>query len=159
MATDKFRKLKELNLKFPEKGVLSFTANGVIPMWAPVIAVLFAGSDIPRVTTTTSQNDPTCIGIAAGGSGDVAGTGNAADAAGDVVDVIPINSAAITKVVVDGAANAITVGQNLITDATAGQAEAHTPIAATANAFIIGKAFQASTVNGDTILIFMGGSQ
>ena len=48
---------------------------------------------------------------------------------------------------------------NLITDATAGQAESHIPIAATANAFIIGKAFQASTVNGDTILIFMGGSQ
>lgn len=160
MAVDKFPKLKELNLKYPERGILSFVADGPVSMWAPVILVApGAGETLPRVDETTTQNDPLIIGIAAGGSGDVAGTGFAADAAGDVVDVIPICSAAITKCVVDGAANAIAVGTQLITDATAGQAEAHTPIAATANAYILCKALQASTANGDTILVFMGGSQ
>lgn len=160
MAADKFPKLKELTLKNPDKGILSFVADGPISMWAPVILVApAAGEVLPRVDEVASQNSPAIIGIAAGGSGDVAGTGFAADVAGDVVDVIPICSAAITKCVVDGAANAIAVGDQLITDGTAGQAEMHTPIAATANAYILCKAMQISTVNGDTILVFMGGSQ
>ncbi len=160
MATDKFAKLKELTLKRPDKGILSFKANGAIKMWAPVVLVApAAGESLPRIATTTNQNDPTIIGIAAGGSADVAGTGDAATVAGDIVDVIPIQSGAITKCVVDGAANNITIGMQLITDATAGQAESHIPIAATANAFILCKALQASTVNGDTILVIMVGSQ
>lgn len=160
MATDKFPKLKELTLKRPEAGVLSFIANGVIPMWSPVILVApGAGETLPRVATTTTTNDPAVIGIVAGGSGDVAGTGNAADAAGDAVDVIPIDSAAITKVVVDGTVNNIAVGDMLVTDATAGQAEDIASVTANNDAYPIGKALQTSTVNGDTILIFMGGAR
>ena len=159
-AEDKFPKLKELTLKTSEKGILSFVADGPIAMWAPVILVAPpAGETLPRVDTTTTTNDPAIIGIAAGGTGDVAGTGNAADAAGDVVDVIPIHSAAITKIVVDGAANAIAVGELLVTDATAGQAEDIVSVTVNQDAYPIGKALQLSTVDGDTILIFMGGSR
>ena len=160
MAVDKFPKLKELTLKFPEKGILSFVADGPIAMWAPVILVAPAvGEQLPRVDTTITTNDPFVIGIAAGGTGDVAGTGNAADQAGDVVDVIPIHSAAITKVVVDGAANAIAVGEMLVSDATAEQSENIVTVTANQDVCPLGKALQISTVNGDTILIFMGGSR
>ena len=160
MAVDKFPKLKELTLKNAEKGILSFVADGVIPMWAPVILVApAAGEVLPRVDTIAVTNSPFIIGVAAGGTGDVAGTGNAADAAGDVVDVIPIHSAAITKVVVDGAANAIAVGDMLVTDATVGQAEDIVSVVADTDAYPLGKALQISTANGDTILVFMGGSR
>lgn len=161
MATDKFTKLKELTLKRPDKGILSFKADGAIAMWAPVILVAPpAGESLPRITTTTTTNDPLIIGIAAGGSGDVAGTGNAADAAGDMVDVIPLNSGAMTKCKVDGAVGGnIVIGESLISDATAGQAEPADTVVATANAFVLCKALQPSTVNGDTILVIMVGSQ
>ena len=160
MAVDKFPKLKELTLKYPERGILSFVADGPIAMWAPVILVAPpAAETLPRVDTTTTTNDPFVIGIAAGGTGDIAATGNAADAAGDVVDVIPIHSAAITKAVVDGAANAIAIGDMLVSDATAGQAEDIVSVTVNQDAYPLGKALQPSTANGDTILIFMGGSR
>ena len=83
MATDKFPKLKEGVLKFPERGILSFIANGVIPNFSVVILVAPpAGETLPRVATTTTVNDAEVLGIVVGGSGDVA-AGNAADAAGD----------------------------------------------------------------------------
>ena len=158
MATDKFTKLKELTLKHPERGVLSFVANGVIPMWAPVILVAPpAGETLPRVATVAVTNSEFVIGIAVGGTGDVAGTGNAADAAGGVVDVAIIGTGSMTKVVVDGAANNIAIGNLLITDATAGQAEAEVSVTAGAERHTLGKALQPSTVNGDTILVLLMG--
>jgi hypothetical protein len=163
LATDKFPKLKEGTAKFPERGILSFIANGVIPNFSPVILVAPpAGETLPRVATTTTQNDPAVVGIVVGGSGDVA-AGNAADAAGDAVDVVPIGSGAITKCVVDGALTAIAIGDLLVTDATAGQGAEKavlpgTYAAADNERYTFAKALQPSTVDGDTILvILMGG--
>ena len=161
MATDKFRKLKELTLKHPEKGILSFIANGNIPMWAPVILVApGAGETLPRVDTTTITNDPSIVGIAVGGTGDVAGTGNAAEGAGGVIDVAIIGTGSITKCVVDGAALAILVGFALVTDGTAGQAESADTVTTNTDTYTFAKSLQTSTVNGDTILvILMGGGR
>lgn len=159
MATDKFSKLKEGIAKFPERGTLSFVANGVIPMWSPVVLVApGSGETLPRVATTTTTNDQAVIGVAVGGNADVAGTGNAAAAAGDVVDVAIIGTGSMTKVKVDGAADNIAIGELLITDATAGQAESENSVTAGQERHTLGKACQTSTVNGDTILcILMGG--
>lgn len=164
MATDKFTKLKELTLKHPEKGILSFIADGLIKMWAPVVLVApGSGETLPRVATTTTLNDPAIVGIATGGSADVAGTGDAATAAGDVVDVAIIGTGAITKCVVDGAVTAIAVGDLLVTKASAGVAQEKAVLPVTYAAgdnerYTFAKALQISTVNGDTILvILMGG--
>lgn len=159
MATDKYPKLKEGLAKYPERGILSFVANTVIPMWSPVILVApAAGETLPRVATTTTTNDQAVVGVVVGGQGDVTGTGNAATAAGQVVDVALIGSGAMTKVVVDGNADNIAIGELLITDATAGQAESENSVTAGAERHTLGKACQASTVLGDTILvILMGG--
>lgn len=160
MATDKFPKLKEGTAKFPERGLLSFIADGVIPNFSVVVLVAPpSGETLPRVATTTTPNDPTVVGIVVGGSGNVA-AGNAADAAGDAVDVVPIGTGAITKCLVDGAADAITVGEFLVTDATAGQGQTPTGAAIVANeaTHVYAKALQPSTVDGDTILVIvMGG--
>ncbi len=80
-------------------------------------------------------------------------TGNAADIAGDIVDVAMINSGVITKVLVDG--TTILMASLLVASATDGHAALFT---ASTAVFALGKAFQPSTVAGDTILIFMGGS-
>ena len=159
MATDKFPKLKEGTLKFPERGILSFIADGVIPNFSVVILVAPpAGETLPRVATTTTTNDEEVIGVGVGGSGDVA-AGNAADAAGDAVDVVPIGTGAITKCVVDGAVNAIAVGELLVTDATAGQAESAATVTADTDAHVFARALQVSTVDGDTILVILGGAR
>jgi len=158
MATDKFPKLKELLLKQADKGVLSFIANGAIAMWAPVILVAPpAAETLPRVATVAVTNSEFVIGIAVGGAGDVAGTGNAADSAGQSIDVAIIGTGSMTKCVVDGAANAIAIGNLLITDATAGQAEAEVSVTAGTERHTLGKALQPSTVNGDTILVLLMG--
>jgi len=163
MATDKFTKLKELTLKHPEKGILSFIANGAIAMWAPVVLVAPpAAETLPRVATTTTLNDPAIVGVAVGGSADVAGTGNAAAAAGDVVDVAVIGTGAMTKCVVDGAVTAIVVGDLLVTKASAGVAVEKAVLPAIYSVsdnerYTFAKALQGSTVNGDTILIIMMG--
>lgn len=161
MATDKFAKLKELTLKHPEKGILSFIADGEIPMWAPIVLVPpGVGETLPRVATTTITNDPAIIGIAVGGTGDVAGTGNAAEGAGGVVDVAIIGTGSITKCVVDGVPNSIAVGEALITDGTAGQALSADQITVDTDTYTFAKALQTSTVDGDTILvILMGGGR
>lgn len=159
MATDKFPDVKELTIKNPEKGVISFVANGVIAMWAPVIVVAPpTATRLPRVSTVAVTNSPLVIGVAAGGSGDVA-AGNAADAAGDIVDVAVIGGGAIVKCKVDGAVGGnIVIGELLITDATAGQAEPADTIVVNNEKFALGKALFPSTVNGDTIpIIMMGG--
>jgi hypothetical protein len=156
LATDKFPKLKEGTAKYPERGILSFIANGVIPNFSVVVLVAPpAGETLPRVATTTTPNDPAVVGIVVGGSGDVA-AGNAADAAGDAVDVVPIGTGAITKCVVDGAA-AIAIGNGLVTDGVAGQGQVHTAITVNNEKSIYAKALQPSTVDGDTILVIMMG--
>lgn len=155
-AVDKFPKLKELTAFNSDKGILHFKANGVVPMWSPVVLVApGAGETLPRIATTTTANDPTVLGVAAGGSGNVAG-GNAADAALDMVDVIPIHSAAITKVVV-GLGTIDSVGLYLVTGDTPGQAD----LAGTADVdtHILGKNLQVKTTAGDTVLVFMGGAR
>jgi len=155
MAVDLFPKLKELTLKHPDKGILSFIANGVIKMWSPVVLIVPpAGEKLPRVGTTTTTNDPLVIGIAAGGSGDVA-NGNAADEAGDVVDVIPIHSAAITKVRVN--TSTVDIGSYLVTGATATQADFIADTTDT-RVHVLGKSFQDAQTAADVLLIFMGGS-
>lgn len=160
MATDKFPKLKEGTAKFPERGLLSFIADGVIPNFSVVILVAPpAGETLPRVSTTTTPNDPAVVGIVVGGSGDVA-NGNAADAAGDAVEVVPIGTGAITKCLVDGAANAIVVATLLVTDGVAGQGQSDAVAIAGADAYTYAKALQGSTVDGDTILVIvMGGGR
>ena len=160
MATDKFPKLKEGTAKFPERGLLSFIANGVIPNFSVVILVAPpAGETLPRVSTTTTPNDPAVVGIVVGGSGNVA-AGNAADAAGDAVDVVPIGTGAITKCLVDGAANAIAIASLLVTDNVAGQGASDGGIGAGLDAYTYAKALQVSTVDGDTILVIvMGGGR
>lgn len=158
MATDKFPQLKELTLKSNNKGIISFVSDGVIPMWSVIKAVDPASvGDLPLIVVTTALNDPDIIGIAVGGSGTPVNpdgtTGNAADVAGDVVDVAVLSSAVITKIVTDG--TAIAIGNNLVASATSGAAAiagAITPI------HVIGKAMQPSTTAGDTILVFTGGS-
>lgn len=152
MAADLFPKLKELTLKNPDKGILSFKANGVIKMWSPVIIVApAAGEKLPRVGTTTIADDPLVIGIAAGGSGDVA-NGNAADDDTDIVDVIPISSAAITKVRISGA---FALGEHVSSGDTPTQAD-QAPL--TSPSHPIGKLLQVGANAGDVVLIFMGGS-
>ena len=89
MATDKFPDVKEGTIKTGGKsGIISFVASTAIAMWAPVIITAPAvATRLPRVGTVAVTNSPLVVGVAVGGTGDVAGTGNAADAAGDVVDV------------------------------------------------------------------------
>ncbi len=164
MATDKFPDIREGPIKKAgPSGIMSFTANGVIAMWAPVIVVAPpTATRLPRVATTTTVNDPKVIGIVVGGSGDVAG-GNAADAAGDAVDVAVIGGGDIVKVVVTGAAANIVIGDILVTSATAGRADLKSALPAiysiTNNErYSLGKALFPSTVDGDTIpVILMGG--
>jgi len=158
MATDKFPQLKELTLKAPNKGIISFVADGVIPMWSVVKIVAPASvGELPTVVVASTLNDPLVIGIATGGSGTPVNpdgtTGNAADAAGDIVDVAVLNSSVITKVVVDGSTipfGSLVVASN--TDGSAAIAGATTPV------HWIGKMLQARTTTGDTLLIFLGGS-
>ncbi len=158
MATDKFPQLKELTLKANNKGIISFTSNGLIPMWSVVKVVAPASvGDLPLIEVTTSLNDPDIIGIAVGGSGTPVNpdgsTGTAADIAGDIVDVAVLHSAVMTKVLVDG--TTIDVGNNLVASATSGAAAiagGTTPIN------VICKAMQPSSIAGDTILAFLGGS-
>lgn len=165
MATDKFPDVREGPIKKAgPSGVMSFTANGAIAMWAPVIVVTPpTATRLPRVATTTNANDEKVIGIAVGGSGDVAGTGNAADAAGDAVDVAVIGGGDIVKVVVTGAAGNIVIGDLLVTSATAGRADLSAALPAiysnTDNErYTLGKSLFPSTVDGDTIpIILMGG--
>ncbi len=158
MATDKFIKLKELTLKHPEKGIISFVANGVIPMWSPVVLVNPGpGESLPRVSTTTSANNRAIIGIAVGGTGDVAGTGNAADSAGGVIDVAIIGTGSMTKCTVDGSTNTIIAGDLLLTSGTAGVAINADTVTAGDDAFTLSKALQGSSVNGDVILVIMMG--
>ena len=165
MATDKFPDVKEGSIKRGgASGIISFVASGAIAMWAPVIVTAPAvATRLPRVATVAVQNSPLVIGVAVGGTGDVAGTGNAADAAGDVVDVAIIGCGNIVKLVVDGNAAAIVIGDLLVTDATTGQAEKSPVLPAiysnTNNErYVIAKALFPSTVNGDTIpVILMGG--
>lgn len=158
MAADKFPQLKELTLKAPNKGIISFVSDGVIPMWSVVkiVAPVNLG-DLPKIVIASTLNDPLVIGIAVGGSGTPVlpngDTGNAADAAEDIVDVAVLNSSVITKVVVDG--SAIPFGSLVVasdTDGTAAIAGTVTPVN------WIGKVLQAKTTTGDTLLIFMGGS-
>lgn len=157
MATDKFPKLKEGTAKHPERGILSFIADGVIPNFSIVTLVAPpAGEILPRVSTTTTTNDPAVVGIVVGGSGNVA-AGNAADAAGDAVDVVPIGTGAITKCVVDGNVNNIAIGEGIVTSATAGVAESIDTVTANTDAYAAAKALQLSTVDGDTILVIMMG--
>lgn len=158
MATDKFIKLKELTLKHPEKGILSFVAAGVIPMWSPIVLVgPGPGESLPRVSTTTTLDDPNIIGIAVGGTGDVAGTGNAADSAGGVIDVAIIATGAITKCTVNGATDNISVGSLLITSVSAGVAIRPSAGDDDTDTHTFAKALQTSTVNGDVILVIMMG--
>lgn len=164
MATDKFPDVLEGPIKKAgPSGIMSFVANGVIAMWAPVIVVAPpTATRLPRVATTTIANDEKVVGIVVGGSGDVAG-GNGADAAGDAVDVAVIGGGDIAKVVVTGAATNIVIGDILVTSATAGRADKKAALPAiysnTNNErYSIGKALFPSTVDGDTIpIILMGG--
>jgi len=160
MATDKFPELKELTLKAPNLGIISFVAVGAIPMWAPVKLVGAGTGIIPDVSVTTTDNDPLVIGIAVGGAGTPVNpdgtTGTAADGTGDIVDVAVLNSGVITKVKTVG--TLIVLGSVLKSSTTSGAA-ALIPLTATINPVnVIGKALQAAGVTGDTILIFMGGS-
>jgi len=161
MATDKFIKLKELTLKHPEKGILSFVADGVIPMWSPVVLVGPApGESLPRVSTTNTINNRRVIGIAVGGTGDVAGTGNASDSAGGVIDVAIIGTGAITKCIVNGATENISIGDLLIAGGSPGHAVNATSITLNEDTYTLAKALQSSSINGDTLLvILMGGGR
>ena len=164
MATDKFPDVKEGSIKKAgPSGIMSFVANGVIAIWAPVIVVAPpTATRLPRVATTTNANDEKVIGVVVGGSGDVAG-GNAADAAGDAVDVAVIGGGDIVKVVVTGAATNIVIGDLLVTSATAGRADLSAALPAiysnsNLERYTLGKALFPSTVDGDTIpIILMGG--
>lgn len=159
MATDKFSDLKELTVKAPNKGIISFTSSGAIPMWSPVKLTGGGTGILPTVAETTIVNDPQVIGIAVGGSGTPVNTdgttGNAADGAGDIVDVAVLNSGVITKVKVDG--TTIILGSVLNTSATDGTAGLFAAAGA-GIAHILGKALQTSSTASDVILIFMGGS-
>ena len=163
MATDKFPDVKEGSIKRGgASGIISFVASSVIPMWAPVIVTApTVATRLPRVATVAVTNSPLVIGIAVGGTGDVAGTGNAADAAGDVVDVAIIGCGNIVKVKVDGNVGGnIVVGEALVTDATAGQAEPADTVTADTDTWVLGKAMLPSTVNGDVIpVLLMGGGR
>lgn len=156
--SDKFAELRELTVKAPEGGIISFVASAAIPMWAPVIGVTPTANDLPRVTTTTTGNNALVIGVAVGGSGSPVNadgtTGNAADGAGDVVDVALIQSGVITKVKVTGTAN--TFGAALETSTVAGAATKST--GTTTPHYVLGKVWLPSTTTLDTILIFMGGT-
>lgn len=158
MATDKFPELRELTLKSNNKGIISFIANGVIPMWSVVVIVPPPSvGDLPLIEVSTFANEVSIIGIAVGGSGTPVNsdgsTGNAADNAGDIVDVAVLHSAVITKAITDG--TSISIGDNLVSDPNGFVSESSIfspPI------HVIGKAMQPSTMADDTILIFMGGS-
>lgn len=137
---------------------ISLRANGVVPMWSPVVVVApDTNTRLPEVGTTTTANDPTVIGIAVGGNSDFLTTGDAAGAAGDIVQVCIYG---LTKCVVDGNVANIAIGDMLITHSTAGQARQITPNAATYDAtfrYGFAKALFPSTVAGDTIVVFLTG--
>lgn len=158
MATDKFKELKELTIKNPVGGIISFVASGIIPMWAPVIGVTPLTNDLPRVSVTTTANNALVIGVAVGGSGSPVKadgtTGNAADKAGDIVDVALIQSGVITKVKVLGTTN--TFGAALETSTTSGAATKSTGTATPH--YVLGKVWLPSTVTLDTTLIMMAGT-
>lgn len=159
MATDKFPELKELTLKANNKGIISFIANGLIPMWASVRVVAPPSvGDLPLIEITSGANDISSIGIAVGGSGTPVNpdgtTGNAADTAGDIVDVAVLNSAVITKARVNAGTNALAIGENLISGSVNGFLIHSLDVTPE---YVVAKALQPSTLNGDTILVFMGG--
>lgn len=137
---------------------ISLRANGVIPMWSPVILVApDTGTRLPEVGTTTTANDNRVIGIAVGGNSDFLNTGDACGAAGDICQV---QIYGLTKCVVDGGAANIAIGDMLITQSTAGQARQITANAATYDAtfrYTFAKAMFPSTVTGDTIVVFLTG--
>lgn len=165
MAIDKFPELKELTVKAPNKGIISFIAAGTIPMWSPVVLGAGGTGIIPVVSESVNVNDPKIIGIAVGGSGTPVnpnGTTGTAALDGDIVDVAVLNSGVITKCKVDG--STIGIGSLLVTSANNGLVTLFVPptysstVDSAIKGYILGKALQARTTTGDTILIFMGGS-
>jgi len=157
MATDKWSKLVDSDIA---AGIfVSLISNGAIAMWSPVILVSPADATrLPRVTTTTTANDPAVMGIAVGGSGKIE-NGNASDAAGDIVQVQIFG---LTKCKVLGAVANIAIGDNLITSTTAGSARLVTAYPAIYSAtdvarHVFAKALMPSTVDGDTIPVRLTG--
>jgi len=147
-----------------KEGVLiDCVAGGAIDLWAPVIlAAAGTGEDLPRVTTTTTANDPKVFGVAVSKKD----SGKAADAAGEIIKVCIWGR---TKVKVDGTVN-IAIGDCLVTTTTAGKAgkgdytsadntvgNINAAILALAAVFAV--ALKASTADGDIIPCFVKGAR
>src|SRR5579884_3553198 len=114
--TESFTNVKEGAIT---KGAIveSFIAAGLIPMWSPVVtAAAGTNENLPRVQTTTTAGDTTHIGVAVGPK---RSTGNAADSAGQSVDVVVFG---ICKCTVDGSSDNIAIADMLQTKSAAGVA-------------------------------------
>lgn len=139
-----------------EAVIVEAIANGAINLWYPVIlASAGTGEDLPRVTQTTSGNDPLVYGVAVGPK---RASGLAADAAGDKVLVCVFGRA---KCIVAGKTVNIAIGDALVTEATNGRA-VKLDITGTVNATLLqkilaafAKALKASSADGDIIPVFV----
>lgn len=160
MAIDKFPELKELTVKAPNKGIISFIASGPIEMWAPVALTGGGTGLLPTVAVTAIPNDRKVIGIAVGGSGTPVNpdgsTGTAADIAGDIVDVAVLSSGVITKARTFG--TSVLIGSPLNSASGATHSLTLMPDSLAGPATFVAKALQTTTTTGDVILVSMGGS-
>lgn len=161
MATDKYAAVLENDIS---AGIfISLTADELVNLWSPVILVAEPSitNGLPRVEPINVTNNPNIIGIAVGGTGKIE-DGVAASGAGKTV-VVQIFG--LCKCKVDGNVAAIVIGDNLVTDNSDGIArkvEDYPAIYAAANVarHVFAKALQPSTVDGDTIAVYLtGGSQ
>lgn len=134
-------------------------ANGVVPLWSPVIKIVATAGDdeAHRCGTTTTAGDNKVYGVSVG---PVRSSGNCADAAGDQVRVVPLSSGEKVKVKVNAA---IALDLPLETSATAGKAQAQAAIAASPlqadvqkSGKVLGRVDIASAADGDIIVCTLG---
>ncbi len=161
MATDKYAAVQEGDIA---AGIfVSMIADELVKLWSPVIVVTNPSitNGLPRVEPINVTNNPNVLGIAVGGTGKIE-NGNAAEAAGDTVMVQIFG---LAKCVVDGNVANIAIGDNLVTDNTDGVARKVEDLPAIYSAsnlarHVFAKALQLSTVDLDTIAVYItGGSQ
>ncbi len=148
MASEQYQNIQEGPIT---KGAVVeefISSSSNLPRWAPVVlAAAGTNETLPRVTTTTTSNNKSVIGVSVGPN---RSSGYCADNAGDSVQVVTFGA---TKCKVLGSSSTIAIGTVLETSATAGNAQAAT--SGDKNGFAV--ALYAGTNDGDIIPVYVKG--
>ena len=158
--TDKYSVLEMGTIDVPVGGAYTIDAisNAAINMWAPVVGVAEASitNGLPRVTSTTTLNDPLLIGLVVEGVTQGGTGGQAASAAGLAVKVCIYGRC---KMTVLATATNIAIMDALTSSTTSGsgQKSPNNPSTydSTARRNIIAYALQPSIVDGDVIAVLV----